>query len=340
MLVARDPGLDSFFLLRKITVRMDLDLGHPTSRTMTTTLRKYGSNLALLLPPILSFESNFYSVYRVEDQSMEPSLRQGDVILVRKSDVYPQSMWRRWTSSSSTSSSSSSSSQSHEKDALRVLAYDTTSGRPIGDPWTSRTYLKPPTIHESGCVIIHRAVDAQKYPMREYRVRRVIGLGGQICRVSSTTAAGGVESSGGNDFGGNDAEDDDQWQTPRRWADRIVHVPPFALWVEGDAADNDKSMDDDNREKSLSTASNSTSDRARWTDSRIYGAVCKNNVIGIAERIVWPPSRWGMIPPPPLTGADTISRLPRAWWLPGAAGWPLLSWWSLGMTMLLLREEA
>ena len=242
---------------------------------------------------------------------MEPSLRQGDIILVRKSDVYPQSMWRRWTSSSS---SSSSSSQSHEVDALKVLAYDAASGRPIGDPWTSRTYLKPPTIYESGCVIIHRAVDAQKYPMREYRVRRVIGLGGQICRVSGVGRSGG----GGNDFGGNDAEDDDRVRTPRRWADRIVHVPPFALWVEGDAANNDNiSMDGDTREKSLSISSNSESDRGRWTDSRVHGPVCKNNVIGIAERIVWPPTRWGMIPPPTTTGADTISRLPRAWWTSG-----------------------
>ena len=278
---------------------------------------------------------------------MEPSLQLGDVILVRKSDVYPHTMWRRWTSSTTSSSSSSDSSQSsssshsQHEDALKVLAYDTASGRPIGDPWTSRTWLKPPTIRESGCVIVHRAVDAQKYPTGEYRVRRVVGLGGQICRVSNTTTINGGGGGGPGQQGQENAEN--YWQTPHRWTDRIVRVPPFALWVEGDATDiehtdignDDDDDDDDNRDEedlqSSSSSSNkhdkidisTSSIRTRsscgdWSDSRVHGAVCKNNVIGIAERIVWPPSRWGKIIPPPPSNSDDAtmtSRLPRAWWL-------------------------
>jgi len=274
---------------------------------------------------------------------MEPSLRQGDVILVRKSDVYPHAMWKRWTSASSspspsskTSSTSSSlaassagtatdkPSQQHHEDALKVLAYDTASGRPIGEPWTSRTYLKPPTIYEPGCVVVYRAVDAQKYPMGEYRVRRVIGLGGQICRVSTTTTTadggGGQKDlgTGGGGYEENDVGDDNNnWQTPRRWADRIVRVPPFALWVEGDADYETNIIGDDDLEKTFSSTSKSDKRRIQtWTDSRVHGAVCKNNVIGLAERIVWPPSRWGKIPLQPCdTSTTSSSRLPRAWWL-------------------------
>jgi len=165
--------------------------------------------------------------------------------------------------------------------------------------------------------------------MGEYRVRRVIGLGGQICRVSTTTTAsgGGQEDvgtgTGGGGYDENDVGDDNNnWQTPRRWADRIVHVPPFALWVEGDADNESNIVDDDDREKTSSLTSKTKSDNGdggrlqTWTDSRAHGAVCKNNVIGLAERIVWPPSRWGKIPSPPCnTSTTSSSRLPRAWWL-------------------------
>ena len=53
----------------------------------------------------------------------------------------------------------------------------------------------------------------------------------------------------------------------------------FFLWVEG---------------------GNHETNGNRSIDSRIYGAVCRNNVIGIAERIVWPPTSWGVFCTPIL----------------------------------------
>jgi len=212
-------------------------------------LRRYITNTILTLPPIIYVRDNFYSLYRVEGSSMEPALLQGDILLVRKSDVYPDRLWRKWTSVAN------SYEEEHvHQNALKVLALDASSGVPLGDTIIAKTFLKPPTIHELGSVIVFKAPDASKYPTSEFRVKRVIGLGGQICRAS------------------------DNYH-------RLEEVPPFKLWIEGD---NKESYPNDS------------------VDSRTYGPICKRNVIGIAERIVWPPSRWGII-------SKSVTPT-RSWW--------------------------
>ena len=250
-------------------------------------LRRYLTSVALVVPPVLHLRDNFYSLHVVRGKSMEPNLKDGDVLLVRKSDVYPERMWRRWASAGNSKEDGPTNEEEDDgdddddkevaeddrNDALHVMAYDVSSGRPIGNWHIGHTYLKPPTICQTGTVIVYRAPDAEKYPMGEYRVKRVIGLGGQICSV-------------GRD---------------------IVTVPPFALWVEGDNSggnvDNGNSGYEngelvDGKHASLSSSS---------IDSRTYGPVCKSNVIGIAERIIWPPSRWRTIP--------HIISAQRSWWM-------------------------
>mmetsp|Transcript_3540 Transcript_3540/g.7818 ORF Transcript_3540/g.7818 Transcript_3540/m.7818 type:complete len:222 (+) Transcript_3540:260-925(+) len=217
-----------------------------------SAIRKYLTNIALAVPPIIIFKDNFYSLYRVEGASMEPALHHGDVLLVRKSDVFPKTVWKRWMSVAT-----SFEQEIEHQNAMKVMAMDASSGRLIGDMWTGNTYLNPPTIHQLGSVIVFRAPDAEKYPSSEYRVKRVAGLGGQLVSVTASGRYHGLE-----------------------------RIPPFALWVEGD---------------------NQESNGNRSVDSRMYGAVCKNSVIGIGERIVWPPSRWGIIP-------RVTPSVPRSWW--------------------------
>lgn len=177
---------------------------------------------------------------------MEPTLQNGDVLLVRKSDIYPNAMWSKFMSTST-----SFEEEGEHQNAMRVMAMDAQSGRPIGERLTGYSYLKPPMIHQLGSIVVFRAPDAEKYPSSEYRVKRVVGLGGQICRAI------------------------DNYH-------RIERVPPYSLWVEGD-----------NTQESV--------------DSRTYGAVCKNNVIGVADRIIFPPWRWGII-------QCVTSAVPRSWW--------------------------
>ena len=93
-------------------------------------------------------------------------------------------------------------------------------------------------------------------------------------------------------------------------------VPPFALWVEGDNTSNDEDDDDDDdddeEEGKLSDQKDDTPLRRKSlsssVDSRTYGPLCKNNLIGVAEQIFWPPSRWGSIP-----CEKDASR--RSWWM-------------------------
>lgn len=260
-----------------------------TSRGALVLLRRYLTSVALIVPPVLHLRDNFYSLYVVRGTSMEPNLKDGDVLLVRKSDIYPERMWRRWASAGSKDDDDDNNERTTNKvdgddidaaendrnsDALHVMAYDVSSGRPIGNWHIGYTYLKPPTICQTGIVILYRAPDAEKYPMGEYRVKRVIGLGGQICSVGR---------------------------------DNIVTIPPFALWVEGD--NNGGNVDNVNSsyENEELIDAKITSLSSSSIDSRTYGPVCKNNVIGIAEQIIWPPSRWRTIP--------HIISSQRSWWM-------------------------
>lgn len=69
---------------------------------------------------------------------------------------------------------------------------------------------------------------------------------------------------------------------PRDSYNTIKNIPPYSVWVEND-----------NEEYSC--------------DSRKFGAVSKNLVVGQVDRIVWPISRWGRLDRErPAVG--------RAWW--------------------------
>ena len=157
------------------------------------------------------------------------------------------------------------------------MALDAQAGSLVGDSRSGRTYLSPPMVHQLGTVVVFRAPDARKHPTREWRVRRVVALGGQV--VFSRTSEK-------NDEG---------------YGNMFERVPPYSLWVEGDNCNYQESNDDGKNKDDQSSGG------IRSIDSRTWGPVSKNCLIGIAERIVWPPSRWGAVP-------RITPAVPRSWW--------------------------
>mmetsp|Transcript_3754 Transcript_3754/g.8279 ORF Transcript_3754/g.8279 Transcript_3754/m.8279 type:complete len:243 (-) Transcript_3754:340-1068(-) len=226
--------------------------------------------IAATLPTALYVRDNLFSLYRVQGSSMEPNLTDGDVLLVRKADFYPRRQWEQWSSPAT-----SYEEEVANQNAIRVMANDANSGRPIGDELVGNTFLHPPMIHQLGSVVVFRAPDARRYPSSEYRVKRVIGLGGQIVRASDSIH-------------------------------RVERVPPFALWVEGDNHGVDATTANDTA-KSTGGGNDAQTTTYKSIDSRSYGPISKNLLIGVAELVVWPPTRWGSVP-------CIYSPDPQSWW--------------------------
>jgi hypothetical protein len=154
---------------------------------------------------------------------MEPSLREDDVVLVRKSDAgmllsrFGIAFLR-------------ADDDEILRTQLRRAENDeaATAGYHVAVP---RLYEQPP-MALPGHVVVYKNPET----VCEYCTKRVVGVSGQVLRTGS----------------------------------RLQSVPVFSLHVEGD---------------------NSVNSR----DSRHYGAISKNLLVGIAEYVVWPPTRWQRI---------------------------------------------
>lgn len=177
---------------------------------------------------------------------MEPSLRHGDVVLVRKCEpgILTDSLIRMFTGD-----------REDEEERARLRRYERMGGDGMStdNVGEARLYQNPPTAL-SGHVVVYKNPECG-FPT-ELCVKRVIGLGGQWMQSN-----------------------------PRRWDSnplfysnsrysrstrRLQCLPPFTLHVEGDNEENSR-------------------------DSRQYGPISKNLLVGLATHVIWPPTRWQRI---------------------------------------------
>jgi signal peptidase I len=193
---------------------------------------------------------------------MEPSLHDGDLILIRKSDrgVFVESLVRLVQGEAG----SSTSADQAKSERAKLLRSEVNRGLLQYAP-IAKFYERPPAAL-TGHVVVYKSPLAA-FP-NQLAVKRVIGLGGQYVRKSE----GGTSRHGR------------QHRMPR-----IVSVPDYSLYVEGD-------------------------NKANSVDSRnsTHGAVSKNLLVGVAEYVLWPPSRWQRIRRVPEKDAN---GKPRAYWL-------------------------
>ena len=170
---------------------------------------------------------------------MEPTLRQGDIVLVRKADggLFPRLL-------------KSLVFGSNDMDITDGAAPPPPFVAAQPEPTFARLYERPPKI-QRGQVIVLKSVDTA-FP-DEWHIKRVWGTPGTWVTVEN---------------GRYQPNPSDQ----RRVYRKLQGVPTHSLYVGGDNEDCSR-------------------------DSRHYGPVSQNLVVGVAEYIVWPPTRIQKITP-------------------------------------------
>jgi signal peptidase I len=190
------------------------------------------------VPIVLWGRDNFYSLVRVQGASMEPTLQQGDVVLVRKADG--GALPRLFSSLVFGGARDDASTSTVSRSAV------------LSNPSFARLYERPPQV-KTGQVVVFQSVETA-FPS-EWIVKRVWGTHGTWVQVDQGYDKGGSPLSKAG--------------TSRRYR-RLEGVPKHSLYVGGD-----------NRDCSR--------------DSRHYGVVSQNLVVGVATRVVWPPWRTGRV---------------------------------------------
>lgn len=138
------------------------------------------------VPLAIYFHDSFYSIVRVNGSSMEPTLKHGDLLLVRKSD----NPW--WSQLTKTAKHNIKKYVLQEKDVEDMDEEDSEPVERILERRTLKDYerrhcqtmpslqIKPP-LALSGDIVVYK--DPQSfYHMndRQLSVKRVVGLGGQV----------------------------------------------------------------------------------------------------------------------------------------------------------------
>jgi len=164
----------------------------------STTIR----NVALSLPISIWAIDNLFSFAKVRGASMEPTLKDGDIVLVKKSDFFTG----LWGSGATTAAkipndmderndTSSGVNNIDETDRARLARVEASIGNTPSTLWS-----KPPEILRGHIVVFKSPRKA--YP-HEYHIKRVEAIGGQMIR-------------------------------PNQRLRSIEQIPKYSIWVEGD----------------------------------------------------------------------------------------------------------
>lgn len=215
---------------------------------------------------------------------MEPTLHHGDVILVRKADAgfFPTLLAHAIFGNKSNDIDGNNDNDNEDavsssvllaREQRRIRQYEmaihhggmqhqqgSSSGSGGGHSSSANWYENPPLVVSGQVVVL--ASPETAFPL-EYIVKRVIGVGGQWLLPS-------LES--------NNTIIRRQQNHHNQPIQRIELLPPYSLYVQGDAAADDPAENNNNSR-----------------DCRHYGPISKNLLIGVAEYVVWPPRRWQRI---------------------------------------------
>ena len=318
-------------------------------------------SIVATIPLVIYFRDEFYSITHVKGTSMEPTIRHGDMLLVRKRDagsvvlniLYSIGYLKSSSSSSSASVSSGntnnraevkeedkSSTRStrlpsgYDDDRIQALRYrlentnDSTSSTSNAQYWLiSPSYLRPLIL--PGHVVVYQ----NPYRFQESVVNRVVGVGGQRIATRTTKKSSTLQLT--NDIVSNlpvvKGENTSLRTPPINENDTVATSPttsdnPSLLQHLRHKQQLRKEMDEyyDVRLSPHYLHTEGDNDTSLSGDDDSYleqkQPISQNLMIGIAEYIIWPPSRFQRIVRQPVYETInnhnhnySISR-PRAIW--------------------------
>lgn len=163
-------------------------------------LSSLGTAVALS-PVVLWALDSVFSIHRIVDNSMEPTLSKGDLVVVRKAEGF----WQRWTRPLNGDENHHNNIWLAERSKILNLEKEhCQSNGAIG-------LLRKPPVPITGDIIVYK--DPHKYPDR-LNVKRVTALGGQTVRQHSNKG---------------------RHKSKKLLNSTVtVYVPPYKLWVESD----------------------------------------------------------------------------------------------------------
>jgi signal peptidase I len=279
-------------------------------------------SLLASIPFMIYFRDEYYSVTRIRGTSMEPNIQNGDIILIRKRDAgnlllyilnltgfTDVSTFDKKDEGDKVDQSTTPSNNYNATTMDKILHNNKNNDREhamwyrIDDDMNSFLLVSPSHMSPlilPGHVIVYR----NPYIYHEYLIKRVIGVGGQRIstgKIQESATIVNIE----NVYNSNtdNIHDNNHHPSVYNLYHHLIHkqqlelyydlrLPPHFIYTEGD---------------------NATSSQQ---DCRDMGNVpiSQNLVVGIAEYILWPPSRWGRIHRQPVHGMSYKSPRPRAIW--------------------------
>jgi signal peptidase I len=146
---------------------------------MRSNVNKILSATALSIPPVILFHDNFFAVYMVRNDSMEPTLKQNDIVLVRKVDFFPY--YHKHGLEMKDLEIQDSRRIDEETDRIKSMRMNASVGKPLIDEYT--VWSSPP-ISLPGDIVAFK--NPESFLPSRVEMKRIVGLGGQrVRRISS-----------------------------------------------------------------------------------------------------------------------------------------------------------